>query len=172
MEFTGQNSLHKKNWQTESWREKERVVLKAEVNLTHSFRQTKKRSHLSSLSLSISICLCGKMRTSIVRSVQSAIARSSSSSRSTYVCARAYSSDSVPERKVAVLGAAGGIGQPLALLMKLNPLVSKLSLYDIAGTPGVAADVSHINTRSEVSLSLSLSFLRFLFSTDLGFFSD
>ncbi|KAL0001460.1 hypothetical protein SO802_015241 [Lithocarpus litseifolius] len=91
------------------------------------------------------------MRTSIVRSVQSAVARSSSSSSSTYVCARAYSSDSVPERKVAVLGAAGGIGQPLALLMKLNPLVSKLSLYDIAGTPGVAADVSHINTRSEVS---------------------
>ncbi|KAK7860533.1 malate dehydrogenase [Quercus suber] len=92
------------------------------------------------------------MRTSLVRSVQSAIARSSrsSSSSSTYVCARAYSSDSVPERKVAVLGAAGGIGQPLALLMKLNPLVSKLSLYDIAGTPGVAADVSHINTRSEV----------------------
>ncbi|KAL5707990.1 malate dehydrogenase [Ranunculus cassubicifolius] len=33
--------------------------------------------------------------------------------------------------------------------MKLNPLVSSLSLYDIAGTPGVAADVSHINTRSE-----------------------
>uniref|UniRef100_J3M9Z5 Malate dehydrogenase n=1 Tax=Oryza brachyantha TaxID=4533 RepID=J3M9Z5_ORYBR len=51
-----------------------------------------------------------------------------------------------PERKVAILGAAGGIGQPLALLMKLNPLVSSLSLYDIAGTPGVAADVSHINS--------------------------
>jgi malate dehydrogenase len=51
-----------------------------------------------------------------------------------------------PDRKVAILGAAGGIGQPLALLMKLNPLVSSLSLYDIAGTPGVAADVSHINT--------------------------
>ena len=109
------------------------------------------------------------MRTSIVRSVQSAIARSSNSSSSTYVRARAYSSDSVPERKVAVLGAAGGIGQPLALLMKLNPLVSKLSLYDIAGTPGVAADVSHINTRSEVTLSLSF-ISTVLFSTDLGFF--
>jgi malate dehydrogenase len=47
---------------------------------------------------------------------------------------------------VAILGAAGGIGQPLALLMKLNPLVSHLSLYDIAATPGVAADVSHINS--------------------------
>ncbi|KAK6132657.1 hypothetical protein DH2020_033609 [Rehmannia glutinosa] len=32
-------------------------------------------------------------------------------------------------------GAAGGIGQPLSLLMKLNPLVSRLALYDIAGTP-------------------------------------
>uniref|UniRef100_A0ACD5VZT3 Uncharacterized protein n=1 Tax=Avena sativa TaxID=4498 RepID=A0ACD5VZT3_AVESA len=60
---------------------------------------------------------------------------------------RSYSSASgQPERKVAILGAAGGIGQPLALLMKLNPLVSSLSLYDIAATPGVAADVSHINS--------------------------
>lgn len=50
-----------------------------------------------------------------------------------------------------MLGAAGGIGQPLALLMKLNSLVSRLALYDIAGTPGVAADVGHINTRSEVN---------------------
>ncbi|KAB1216519.1 Malate dehydrogenase, mitochondrial [Morella rubra] len=83
------------------------------------------------------------MRPSIFRSVRSAIAGN--------IPRRAYSVDSVPERKVAVLGAAGGIGQPLALLMKLNPLVSKLALYDIAGTPGVAADVSHINTRSEVA---------------------
>lgn len=52
------------------------------------------------------------------------------------------------ERKVAVLGAAGGIGQPLSLLMKMNPQVSHLSLYDIAGTKGVAADVSHINSRA------------------------
>jgi len=85
-----------------------------------------------------------------VRSVQSAIARSSARSSSRIPC-RNYSVDSGPERKVAVLGAAGGIGQPLALLMKMNPLVSKLALYDIAGTPGVAADVSHINTRSEVA---------------------
>ncbi|KAG0519329.1 hypothetical protein BDA96_09G254900 [Sorghum bicolor] len=59
---------------------------------------------------------------------------------------RGYASSANPERKVAILGAAGGIGQPLSLLMKLNPLVSSLSLYDIAGTPGVAADVSHINS--------------------------
>lgn len=49
-------------------------------------------------------------------------------------------------RKVAVLGAAGGIGQPLGLLMKMSPAVTELSLYDIAGTPGVAADCSHVNT--------------------------
>ncbi|GAB2278010.1 hypothetical protein Dimus_012710 [Dionaea muscipula] len=64
---------------------------------------------------------------------------------------RYFGTESAPERKVAILGAAGGIGQPLSLLMKLNPLVSKLALYDIAATPGVAADVSHINTRSEVT---------------------
>ncbi|KVI02240.1 Lactate dehydrogenase/glycoside hydrolase, family 4, C-terminal [Cynara cardunculus var. scolymus] len=78
--------------------------------------------------------------------LRSMLKNSSSSS----LLRRTYSSESAPARKVAVLGAAGGIGQPLALLMKLNPLVSSLSLYDIAGTPGVAADVSHINTRSEV----------------------
>ncbi|KAL6282433.1 hypothetical protein ACE6H2_013362 [Prunus campanulata] len=67
---------------------------------------------------------------------------------------RSYSSSSQPQRKVTILGAAGGIGQPLSLLMKLNPLVSSLSslsLYDIAGTPGVAADVSHVNTLAQVS---------------------
>ncbi|TYI13016.1 hypothetical protein ES332_A08G029200v1, partial [Gossypium tomentosum] len=59
--------------------------------------------------------------------------------------------ESVAARKFAVLGAAGGIGQPLALLMKLNPLVSQLALSDIANTPGVAADVSHVNSRAEVA---------------------
>ncbi|THC92978.1 hypothetical protein EYZ11_007539 [Aspergillus tanneri] len=53
--------------------------------------------------------------------------------------------------QVTVLGAAGGIGQPLSLLLKLNPRVSQLALYDIRGGPGVAADLSHINTNSVVS---------------------
>ncbi|MGL5598716.1 MAG: lactate/malate family dehydrogenase, partial [Aeromonas sp.] len=50
--------------------------------------------------------------------------------------------------KVAVLGAAGGIGQALALLLKNRlPAGCELSLYDIAPvTPGVAADLSHIPT--------------------------
>uniref|UniRef100_A0A7N0UZR2 malate dehydrogenase n=1 Tax=Kalanchoe fedtschenkoi TaxID=63787 RepID=A0A7N0UZR2_KALFE len=52
--------------------------------------------------------------------------------------------------KVAVLGAAGGIGQPLALLIKMSPLVSALHLYDVANVKGVAADLSHCNTPSQV----------------------
>lgn len=54
--------------------------------------------------------------------------------------------------KVAVLGAAGGIGQALALLLKLQlPAGTNLALYDIAPvTPGVAVDVSHIPTAVKV----------------------
>ena len=55
--------------------------------------------------------------------------------------------------KVCVLGAAGGIGQPLSLLLKLQlPAGSELSLYDVAPfTPGVAVDLSHIPTDVKVS---------------------
>jgi malate dehydrogenase len=53
-------------------------------------------------------------------------------------------------KKVAVLGASGGIGQPLSLLLKLSPLISDLSLYDIQHTKGVGADLSHIETRAKV----------------------
>lgn len=52
---------------------------------------------------------------------------------------------------MAVLGASGGIGQPLSLLLKNSPLISNLTLYDIANTPGVAADLSHIETRAKVT---------------------
>lgn len=55
------------------------------------------------------------------------------------------------DAKVAVLGASGGIGQPLTLLLKQSPLVTHLALYDIAHTPGVAADVSHIDSRAKVT---------------------
>ncbi|KAI0371818.1 malate dehydrogenase [Pilatotrama ljubarskyi] len=53
--------------------------------------------------------------------------------------------------KAVVLGAAGGIGQPLSLLLKTNPLITELSLYDIVNTPGVAADLSHISTPAKVA---------------------
>jgi len=68
------------------------------------------------------------------------------------VAKRAFSSSAAANAaKVAVLGAAGGIGQPLSLLLKHNQLISHLSLYDIVNTPGVAADISHINTASKVT---------------------
>ena len=53
--------------------------------------------------------------------------------------------------KVTVCGAAGGIGQPLSLLLKLNPAVSELALFDIVNAKGVAADLSHINTPAVVT---------------------
>ncbi len=52
--------------------------------------------------------------------------------------------------QVAVLGAAGGIGQPLSLLLKMNRLVTELALYDVANVVGVAADLSHTNTPVKV----------------------
>jgi len=51
--------------------------------------------------------------------------------------------------KAVVLGAAGGIGQPLSLLLKANPAVTELALYDIVNAPGVAVDLSHIATPSK-----------------------
>jgi len=63
---------------------------------------------------------------------------------------RCFSASSRQASKVTVLGAAGGIGQPLSLLLKLNPRVTELALYDIRMAPGVAADISHINTKSTV----------------------
>jgi malate dehydrogenase len=38
----------------------------------------------------------------------------------------------------------------MSLLLKTDPLISALSLYDVRGAPGVAADISHVNTHSEV----------------------
>jgi len=64
---------------------------------------------------------------------------------------RQLSTSNVSNNKVAVMGASGGIGQPLSMLLKLNPAVTKLNLYDIVHTPGVAADLSHIESKSEVA---------------------
>ncbi|KAG1744643.1 lactate/malate dehydrogenase [Suillus paluster] len=52
--------------------------------------------------------------------------------------------------KAVVLGAAGGIGQPVSLLLKANPAVTELALYDIVNSPGVAVDLSHIATPAKV----------------------
>ncbi|PNJ85514.1 MDH2 isoform 6 [Pongo abelii] len=75
----------------------------------------------------------------------SALARPASA-----VLRRSFSTSAQNNAKVAVLGASGGIGQPLSLLLKNSPLVSRLTLYDIAHTPGVAADLSHIETKAAV----------------------
>lgn len=64
---------------------------------------------------------------------------------------RSFSSTQNSHARVAVLGAAGGIGQPMSLLLKLNPRISELALYDIVNTPGVAADLSHISTPARVT---------------------
>lgn len=64
--------------------------------------------------------------------------------------AKAFSTTAQNNTKVAIMGASGGIGQPLSLLMKNSPLATQLSLYDIVNTPGVAADLSHIETKSKV----------------------
>jgi len=68
---------------------------------------------------------------------------------------------------VAVVGAAGGIGQPLSLLLKLNPLVGDLRIFDVANTKvaaidgkpettvatvlGTASDLSHIDSNAKVT---------------------
>ncbi|KII96137.1 hypothetical protein PLICRDRAFT_151265 [Plicaturopsis crispa FD-325 SS-3] len=74
-----------------------------------------------------------------------------SAARSLTAHSRLFSSSAARQTKVAVLGAGGGIGQPLSLLLKSDPLVTSLSLYDIRGAPGVAADVGHVDTGSEVN---------------------
>jgi malate dehydrogenase len=52
--------------------------------------------------------------------------------------------------KAVVLGASGGIGQPLSLLLKACPNVDELALYDVVNTPGVTADLSHISSIAKV----------------------
>merc|ERR1719213_164468 len=57
--------------------------------------------------------------------------------------------------KVCVCGGAGGIGQPLSLLMSLDKNVKEVSVYDlsIAMVPpaGVAADLGHIENKVAVN---------------------
>jgi malate dehydrogenase len=64
---------------------------------------------------------------------------------------RAFSNTLAAQSKVCVVGGAGGIGQPLSLLLKQNSLVSHVAVFDMVGAPGVAADLSHINTPAKVT---------------------
>ena len=81
--------------------------------------------------------------------------------------ARCLSTSHSNNMKVAVLGGAGGIGQPLSMLLKLAQepaMVHELAVYDINHAKGVGADLSHIDMPCQVrcrcfSLSLSLNCL-------------
>jgi len=57
--------------------------------------------------------------------------------------------------KVCVCGGAGGIGQPLSLLMGMDPNVKELCVFDlsVAMVPpeGVAADLSHLERKCKVT---------------------
>lgn len=44
-----------------------------------------------------------------------------------------------PDGNTLLTLSPGGIGQPLSLLLKLNPLITELSLYDVVNAPGVSA---------------------------------
>jgi len=52
--------------------------------------------------------------------------------------------------KVCVLGAAGGIGQPLSLLCKISQHIDELSLFDVVNSVGVGVDLSHISSVAKV----------------------
>ena len=81
----------------------------------------------------------------------SLLARSLRSSGLRASAVRSFHASAASQYRVAVVGAAGGIGQPLSLLLKQNPLVSELLLYDVAPvTPGVGADLSHMDTPARV----------------------
>lgn len=65
---------------------------------------------------------------------------------------RCFSRSKALNNKVCVVGAAGGIGQPLSLLLKMSPYVTDLRCYDVSSvTPGVGVDLSHINTPAKVT---------------------
>lgn len=52
--------------------------------------------------------------------------------------------------RVAVVGAAGAVGQPLTLLLKMNTQITSLVLHDVVPLKGVAVDLSHISTSPSV----------------------
>jgi malate dehydrogenase len=57
--------------------------------------------------------------------------------------------------KVCVVGGAGGIGQPLALLTAMDPNVAELNVIDLTismvPADGVRADLSHLNHKCKVT---------------------
>lgn len=68
--------------------------------------------------------------------------------------AKAKTAKSAGNYKVCVIGGAGGIGQPLSMLMALDSNVKELSVVDLTVSmvpaAGVAADLSHLEKKSKV----------------------
>ena len=48
------------------------------------------------------------------------------------------------------------LSTPALCARQINPNVSSLALYDVVGTPGVAADISHINSKAQVKVRHSV----------------
>ncbi|KAH8296479.1 hypothetical protein KR054_006677 [Drosophila jambulina] len=53
--------------------------------------------------------------------------------------------------KVSIVGAGGGIGQPLSLLLRSGPGITELALHDLAEMKGIATDLSHVSTSGVVT---------------------
>lgn len=53
--------------------------------------------------------------------------------------------------KVCVIGAAGGIGQPLSLLLMKNENIKQLALYDIVNVTGIVEDLKGCNYSTNVT---------------------
>lgn len=52
--------------------------------------------------------------------------------------------------RVAILGANGQIGQPLAMMLKNSNYVDELALYDVCSTKSLGMELAHIDTRCKV----------------------
>uniref|UniRef100_A0A0A1WU55 Malate dehydrogenase, mitochondrial n=1 Tax=Zeugodacus cucurbitae TaxID=28588 RepID=A0A0A1WU55_ZEUCU len=64
---------------------------------------------------------------------------------------RQFSTTQTSNSRVCVIGACGNVGQALSLLLKRDDLVTVLSLYDLKKAIGMALDMSHVDTNSEVA---------------------
>jgi len=68
--------------------------------------------------------------------------------------AKAKSVKATGNFKVCVCGGAGGIGQPLSMLMAMEPSVSELCVFDLnvamVPAPGVATDLGHLERKCSV----------------------
>mgnify|MGYP003683693151 CR=1 FL=1 len=60
-------------------------------------------------------------------------------------------------RTVAIIGAASGIGPPLALLLRQSTLISELRLWDVMPAAGLASDLQHVDAPGTAAAYSELS---------------